>query len=242
MVRVRKVSILCALCVEGQGSSPTWCRPWNGRGVRLQPDLIPVLVGISLPGGPPQLVERAVGAPRVRIEAGGSRDRQHVPVRAALDVPLFGRTPPAARPELLHGGRERRRWTRGRLGRRGRGRWSERIVVHQGESALSRAEGDDAPKRIVGRNPNRDAVAGNNLDAEAPHPTAELGEHLVAGVALDPVQAAAVHGHDRALNINEIVFAQLPVLSNAKIVPHHEAGPQTRRQIAGENGVGRSFR
>ena len=54
---------------------------------------------------------------------------------------------------------------------------------------LASAEGDDAPDRIVGRDADGHAIAGNHLDAEAAHAAAQLGQHLVAGVALHAVQA-----------------------------------------------------
>ena len=73
---------------------------------------------------------------------------------------------------------------------------------------LTCAEGDDAANRIVRRDADGDAIPGNNLDAEAAHPAAQLGEDFVAGIALDAVETARVHRHDRSLHINEIVFAQ----------------------------------
>ena len=73
---------------------------------------------------------------------------------------------------------------------------------------LACAEGDDAPDRIVRRNADGDSVSRDHFDAEAAHSTAELGEHLVAGVALHAVEPAAVNRHDRALHIDQIVLAQ----------------------------------
>ena len=73
---------------------------------------------------------------------------------------------------------------------------------------LASAEGNDAADGIVGRNAHRDAIPGNDLDAEAAHAAAELGEYFVTGVALHAVEPAAVHRHDGALHVDQIVFAQ----------------------------------
>ena len=75
--------------------------------------------------------------------------------------------------------------------------------------ALASAERDDAPHRIVRRDANRHAIAWNNFDAEAAHTAAELREHFVACVALDPVEPAAVHRYHRSLHVDEIVLAQI---------------------------------
>ena len=74
---------------------------------------------------------------------------------------------------------------------------------------LARPEGDDAADRIVRRDADGDAIPWNHFDAEATHPAAELGQHFMAGVALDPVQPAAVDGDHGALHVNEIVLAQM---------------------------------
>ena len=82
---------------------------------------------------------------------------------------------------------------------------------------LACPEGDDAPDRIVRRNTDGHAISRNDLDAEAAHAAAELGQHFVAGVALHAVKPAAVNRHDRALHVDEIVIAQTassPFLSN----------------------------
>ena len=52
---------------------------------------------------------------------------------------------------------------------------------------LSCAERDDAANRIVWRNADRHAVAGDDFDAEAAHPAAELREDFMTGVALDAI-------------------------------------------------------
>ena len=77
---------------------------------------------------------------------------------------------------------------------------------------LACAEGDDAPDRVVRRDADGDAVTRDDLDAEAAHPAAELGEHLVSGVALHTVKPAAVNRHDGALHVDEIVLAQTPAI------------------------------
>ena len=74
---------------------------------------------------------------------------------------------------------------------------------------LTGTEGDDAAHRIIGRHANGDAVAGDNFDAEPPHAAAQLGQHLVALIALHPVQAATMDSDHGALNIDEIVLTQL---------------------------------
>ena len=73
---------------------------------------------------------------------------------------------------------------------------------------LAGAEGNDAPDRIVRRHADGHAISRNHLDAEAAHSAAELGEHLMAGIALHAVKPAAVNRHDRALHVDEIVLAQ----------------------------------
>ena len=86
-------------------------------------------------------------------------------------------------------------------------------------SKLTRAEGDDAADRVVRRDADGHPVAWHDLDAKSPHPTAELRQYLVARIRLDPVQAAAVHGHYRALNVDQIVLAQ-PSLPFKQLVCH----------------------
>ena len=73
---------------------------------------------------------------------------------------------------------------------------------------LACAEGDDAPDRIVWRNPDGHSIPRNHLDAEAAHSAAELGEHFVARVALNSIKAATVNSHYRTLHVYEIVLAQ----------------------------------
>jgi len=67
---------------------------------------------------------------------------------------------------------------------------------------LSCAERDDAADRIVGRDANRYAVTGDDLDAETPHPAAQLSEHFVAGIALDAIQTSRVHRYYSSLHID----------------------------------------
>ena len=73
---------------------------------------------------------------------------------------------------------------------------------------LARPEGDDASDGIVGRNPYGHAISRDNFDAEAAHTPAELSQHFMAGVALNPVKASAVDSHYRTLHVDEIVLAQ----------------------------------
>jgi hypothetical protein len=73
---------------------------------------------------------------------------------------------------------------------------------------LARPEGNDAPDGIVRRHADGHAISRDNFDAEAAHSAAELGEHFMARVALNPVKTAAMNGHYRTLHIDEIVLAQ----------------------------------
>ena len=65
----------------------------------------------------------------------------------------------------------------------------ECVGVAFNEVMLPCAEGDDAADRVVRRDTDGHAIAGNHLDAEAPHPAAQLCENFVPGVALDAIQA-----------------------------------------------------
>jgi hypothetical protein len=73
---------------------------------------------------------------------------------------------------------------------------------------LSGSEGDDAANRVVRRHANGDTIAGHDLDPEAAHPSAQLREHFMAGIALDAVQPTRVNGDHSPLHIDQIVFAQ----------------------------------
>ena len=72
-------------------------------------------------------------------------------------------------------------------------------------------ESYDAANRVIGGNPDGDPVPRDYLDAKAAHPAAQLGQHFVAGITLDTVEAAAVHRHDRALNVYQVVLTQTVV-------------------------------
>src|SRR5262249_23074131 len=61
------------------------------------------------------------------------------------------------------------------------------VYSNSNGSGLGRAECDDAPDRIVRRNADRHAIARYYLDTEAAHSAAQLGQHLVTGVALHAV-------------------------------------------------------
>ena len=74
---------------------------------------------------------------------------------------------------------------------------------------LACPERDDAAHGIVGRDAHCDSIPGDNLDTEAAHASAELCEHLVAGITLDAIQPAAVHRDHGALHVDEIVLAQI---------------------------------
>ena len=90
---------------------------------------------------------------------------------------------------------------------------------------LAGPEGDDAADRIVGRDADRHAVAWHDFDPEAAHPAAQLCEDFMSGVALHAIQPAAVHGHDRALHVDEIVFTHINILSHLR-GPPGPRGPQ----------------
>jgi hypothetical protein len=85
----------------------------------------------------------------------------------------------------------------------------DRLYWNSKRFLLASPEGDDAANRIVRRHADGHAISGDNLDSEAAHPAAELGQHFVAGIALYSVEAPTVHGHDSALHIDEIVLAQI---------------------------------
>jgi hypothetical protein len=82
------------------------------------------------------------------------------------------------------------------------------VVFEFKSFCLARPEGDDASDGIVGGHPDGHAISRDNFDAEAAHAAAELGQHFVAGVALNSVKAPAVDGHYRTLHVDEIVLAQ----------------------------------
>ena len=82
---------------------------------------------------------------------------------------------------------------------------------------LASPEGDNAPDGIVRRHADGHAIPGDDLDAEAAHPAAQLGQDFMASVTLHTVQPAAVDRYDCALHVNEIVLAQtasVPFLLN----------------------------
>jgi hypothetical protein len=74
---------------------------------------------------------------------------------------------------------------------------------------LASAEGDDASDGIVRGNADRDSISWHHLDSKAAHAAAQLGKHLVALVTLHAIKPAAVHRHDRALHVYQIILAQL---------------------------------
>ncbi len=80
--------------------------------------------------------------------------------------------------------------------------WPSRV------SRLSCAERDDAANRIVWRNADGDAITGDDFDAEAAHPAAQLREDFMSGIALDAIQPARVDSDDDALHVDKIIFAQ----------------------------------
>jgi hypothetical protein len=68
--------------------------------------------------------------------------------------------------------------------------------------ALTGAEGDDSADGVVRRDADSNAIAGDDLDTEAAHPAAQLGENFVTCVALDAIKTARMDGNYGALHIN----------------------------------------
>jgi len=179
-----------------------------------------ISVGVfPFPWGSSHLEVLAVRAPGVGAEARFPGHWQHVPVGA--ERPVFGLGSPAARVEARQRGRRglsRRLGRRGgvlllrrsrRVFRRRRGSRPVRgLVKNHGHGHLTGPERDNPPDRVIGRDPNGNAVAGDYLDAEAAHPAAQLGQHFMAGITLDTVEAAAVYRHHRALNVYQVVLTQ----------------------------------
>ena len=102
------------------------------------------------------------------------------------------------------------------------------------------AEGNDASHRVVGRDANRDAIPWNNLDAEAPHAAAELGEHFVSGVALYAVETSAVNRDHGALHVDQIVLTQTARFPFIFLTKHCATRCRTSGHLV--NWVIRSFR
>jgi hypothetical protein len=97
---------------------------------------------------------------------------------------------------------------------------------------LSSPERDDSADRIVGRHPDRYAIAWNNFDAEAAHAAAQLREHFVARVTLHSVEAARMNGDDGALHIDQIVFAQYLILLRIRLaISVPQRGPSSNSII-----------
>ena len=68
---------------------------------------------------------------------------------------------------------------------------------------------DDAPDRIVRRNADGHSIARDHFDTEAAHAAAQLGQHFVTCVTLHAIKPSAMHGHDCALHVDQIILAQL---------------------------------
>jgi hypothetical protein len=63
--------------------------------------------------------------------------------------------------------------------------------------------------RVVRREADLHAIAGDHADAEAPHPAGQLGRHGLAAVERDLVAAAAENLLDRAGRLDQIVSRQM---------------------------------
>src|SRR5262249_13008891 len=103
----------------------------------LEPRLVVIVVWIALLRRPTEFVERAVGAPRLGIEARRACHRQDVAMAAALRS-VFGRTAPAARLEARHCRGHGRGLGRGlsRSGWQIRRRWRSEWFSHQQDISL----------------------------------------------------------------------------------------------------------
>ena len=75
-------------------------------------------------------------------------------------------------------------------------------------TVLSGPERDDASHGIVGRHTDRHAITRHNLDAESTHPSTQLRQDFLAGIALHAIESPTVYRNNSSLNINQIVFAQ----------------------------------
>ena len=77
-------------------------------------------------------------------------------------------------------------------------------VVLYGNSKcdLASAEGNDAADGIVRGNPYGHTVSRHDLDSKSAHSAAQLGEYLMALVALHTVETTAVDRHNGPLHIN----------------------------------------
>jgi hypothetical protein len=78
---------------------------------------------------------------------------------------------------------------------------------------LSGPERDDAPHRVIRADAHSHAITGYDFDSKAPHSAAQLGKYLMPGIALHTVQPARVHGDHCSLHVDQIVFAQYPILA-----------------------------
>jgi hypothetical protein len=111
------------------------------------------------------------------------------------------------------------------------------LVLYSSWSELASAEGDDAADRIVRRDANGDSVSGDYLDAEAAHPAAQLREHFIARIDLDTVETAAVDGNHGALDINQIILAQIRCPFIPTRIPEGEWGNGPMGQWGNESAA-----
>lgn len=111
------------------------------------------------------------------------------------------------------------------FGRRRLGLGASEFVVNTRSCDLASAEGDDATGRVVGRDTHGHPVAWDDLNTEAAHPATQLGQHFVAGIHLHTIQTAAMHGDHGALDINEIVLAQIRSPFKPVSITERRAGP-----------------
>src|SRR6266576_6832033 len=99
--------------------------------------------------------------------------------------------------------------TDGRARGRGRGSAGGAPATATRSTASSPAAEDDQPvRRIVRRDGDRHAIAGNDADVVTAHAPADLGEELHPVVALHAVVPAGERLGDRALDLDEIVASQ----------------------------------
>src|SRR5262245_8226116 len=103
-------------------------------------------------------------------------------------------------------------------------------VLYSSDLKLPSAERNDAADGIVRRDADGHAISRDDLDAEAAHPAAQLRQYLVARIDLHTVEAAAVDGNHGALDIYQVVLAQI----RCPFIPIRISGGASRRKTGGK--------
>ena len=89
-------------------------------------------------------------------------------------------------------------------------------------SLLASSEGNDPPDGIVGGHPDGHAISRDDLDSKPAHAAAQLGEHLMPLITLDPIKTAAMDRNYGPLHVDQIILAQLlsfPIKDCAILLP-----------------------